>query len=565
MDALKKPKVSLNDDVLSLIFEINCDPFLESDALNNLRRYSQVSRAWRNLAFQSPGLWGRLIDLDELNRLNSRFWADEIVRRAGTTSFLWVKGTYIQREIVADWHKGPDGVNRMTRTSRPHFLSELLFTFVNANWKRVERFSVTIAPNSLDASRWSVLFSHPSPNLREFVLTGVTGGIGEHMGNVSIFSNDAPLLTRFVDSDAGFSIHNASWLPHIRSLTLPSHQTLQDSLLALQMTPLLEDLQFSIAGAKRPDDDIDQSMILSEPIELAFSKQVKVSASIKDCIDLLASVVLAPGCKLDVKCRSVRESPSSSACMDALFNLSKAFFPAGRSFELEIVIRIGFPEPDEVIWALMGHIPTHFSMEILIKGCPLTLNIAGSMGHINGTLPLALPDIVNVNALILDLRVTCKCSVHQRSGMEDFPDDYCQYFPVFALGLILRLASNTESLTCTADGVCHIAALQKMAHGGHTQPFLPLLQVLKVSAARDEDHIVKILLPFLRMRRAMNHTIARLDLTVGSLRIKDGQTLPDLIQMLDEFVGMEVLWRDAGSNTVRKHVCRIGKPKPGEK
>ena len=169
--------------------------------------HSQVSHAWRNLALGSPHLWGRVIDLNEFTWLHSRTWADEVVRRAGTASSLWIRGTFTKREIMAQWFKLPDGTNCMREVSEPHYFPDFFFQFVTCNWSRVERFVVTIGPDSLDPPRWSALLTLPSPNLREFMLSRGLNAMEKEVITDRILFKSAPRLTKFTDHNIGFNIH----------------------------------------------------------------------------------------------------------------------------------------------------------------------------------------------------------------------------------------------------------------------------------------------------------------------------------------------------------------------
>ncbi|KDR70523.1 hypothetical protein GALMADRAFT_144794 [Galerina marginata CBS 339.88] len=78
-------------DILSLIFDINAEVPSIKDALTFTRIYSQVCRAWRGAALDSTFIWGKLIDLDVLDK-GADEWRSEVVKRSGDSP-LWIKAT----------------------------------------------------------------------------------------------------------------------------------------------------------------------------------------------------------------------------------------------------------------------------------------------------------------------------------------------------------------------------------------------------------------------------------------------------------------------------------------
>ena len=85
------PVHSLHDDLLWKIFSINANMFIDEGALTTTRLTSQVCQSWRSNLLNTTALWGRLIDFDSLHGLKGTEWAEELVRRSGT-SLLWIKG-----------------------------------------------------------------------------------------------------------------------------------------------------------------------------------------------------------------------------------------------------------------------------------------------------------------------------------------------------------------------------------------------------------------------------------------------------------------------------------------
>jgi len=82
------PISKCTDDVLLKIFSINgdinrpfyCEKVHETSPISITRRSSQVCKEWRQLILRSPSLWGKLLDLNDLNPGIGR-WREEVLRR----------------------------------------------------------------------------------------------------------------------------------------------------------------------------------------------------------------------------------------------------------------------------------------------------------------------------------------------------------------------------------------------------------------------------------------------------------------------------------------------------
>ncbi|KAJ3508572.1 hypothetical protein NLJ89_g5685 [Agrocybe chaxingu] len=181
----------LGDDILWSTFMLNADmdqdiPRIEFDALSQwepraltiARDTSHVCRSWRAIILSSPSIWGKLIDVDYLCRLNPR-WSEEIMRRTADAP-LTVKGY--------SFHHSDD-----TPTV---FLAGVL----SSRWDRVEKIELIVWELSPFVERcWSMLCK-PSPSLKTFVCRANSGNkqpYGVNDVGRKILGGFTPRLTSF--------------------------------------------------------------------------------------------------------------------------------------------------------------------------------------------------------------------------------------------------------------------------------------------------------------------------------------------------------------------------------
>ncbi|KDR66056.1 hypothetical protein GALMADRAFT_273768, partial [Galerina marginata CBS 339.88] len=86
----KSPITMLHFDILREIFLFNANIFTKRKCIETTRLSSQVCHSWRSLILKSPTIWGRLLELSELELSTDR-WREEVLRRSGN-SLLWVRG-----------------------------------------------------------------------------------------------------------------------------------------------------------------------------------------------------------------------------------------------------------------------------------------------------------------------------------------------------------------------------------------------------------------------------------------------------------------------------------------
>ncbi|KAJ3512914.1 hypothetical protein NLJ89_g3249 [Agrocybe chaxingu] len=192
----------LPPEILCLVFKANANMeshpqtlFFDSDtatALGDTLFASRVCKLWRVLILGSPSLWGGLVDVDYLMRLNP-VGRDEVVRRTGN-ALLSIRGSVAGTE------------------SYDFIIPPLL-----ANWKRIETLSITIPDNTFpDPSKpgWEPLY-WSATNLRSFsfVLYRCPERVNPVGFGPGLFNNDAPRLRVF----------ESPCLPDPRDLTSSKH------------------------------------------------------------------------------------------------------------------------------------------------------------------------------------------------------------------------------------------------------------------------------------------------------------------------------------------------------
>ncbi len=118
---------TLHNDVLLHIFEFNGDMFTDCDALRTARMTTQVCRPWRYLMLETPSLWAKLVDMDEIYLLRNQKWQNELIQRGGDAP-LWIRAENIQDDNIYNKdHPCYDDVE--------WFFDRL----VTDNWHRIER------------------------------------------------------------------------------------------------------------------------------------------------------------------------------------------------------------------------------------------------------------------------------------------------------------------------------------------------------------------------------------------------------------------------------------------
>jgi len=170
--------------------------FHKQHRLTTTRITSQVCRQWRQVVLSSTKMWGRLILIESRQKIE---WIEEVMRRAGPTSLLWIE--FNSLGLLGHYE------------SRLSLLSRIL-----QDWNRIE--SLTIITRS---GLWSNILdprTTSAPVLRSFYIIDPNFLIWDEAVDVipgNLFSNSAPHLSTFFCT--GFSIYsNKNLLSNLKTL-----------------------------------------------------------------------------------------------------------------------------------------------------------------------------------------------------------------------------------------------------------------------------------------------------------------------------------------------------------
>ncbi|KAF8874700.1 hypothetical protein CPB84DRAFT_1966904 [Gymnopilus junonius] len=216
---MSRRQVNLDADVLLLIFEMNTNIFTDRRALTTTRLSSQVCRTWRSTILDSTVLWGRLIDMDSLDR-GGEEWRHEVLRRSGHSP-LFVKGAkslqWPEYHILCSHCKVSLCSRRGVSPSQRFFLS-----LVQNNWSRIERLSVSIGSHIADMFEpwpWQIMCSRPAPRLRVFEFHSTSIASFSHFNTKRIFGDYAPLLREFHAPYIPVK-YSSAWSHNLRSVQI---------------------------------------------------------------------------------------------------------------------------------------------------------------------------------------------------------------------------------------------------------------------------------------------------------------------------------------------------------
>ncbi|KAF8887252.1 hypothetical protein CPB84DRAFT_1523984 [Gymnopilus junonius] len=489
--------VQLNQDVLTTIFGFNADPFIDANALNNLRMCSQVCGAWRSFLLDAPYLWGHVIDLDVFSWQKSRDWCDEVVRRTGTTSSLWIKGTFVERYHI-DWVVGADAMTRIQRTQSflPDFLSSLLGT----HWSRVQRFVVSIDRRATNLQFWRAIFL-PAPRLCEFIISGYVDRINTDLDS-TLFANTAPCLTIFHPGSLNFNFQTAAWLGHLRSVSINSFSSISEVSRLLNMAPHLETLQLELPTLITEVIPMPLT-IVARPTAL---KYVKIESGMQLLTCLLRFVILPKDCSMELSVPNPFSNIPSSVAVQALSNLSNTYLSAQNVVRITVTLEV----PEAV-----------FCVRLWVDDTSLSITVREALQ--GGYSPP--PNFPN-------LGMVSNMEVKFSEKSTSFWNPRHHAFATSTLKLILLSAPSTPILFATDEGLQYILSIQRGI--GFANILLPVLQILQI------NWYSNTLFNFLRMRIRTNHPIHVLDMTT----VNHGPNLDVRYKRkLDRFVGLKLRWR----------------------
>lgn len=276
----------LNEDILRSIFLLNADSesgnevededVIVTSPLTTTRHSSQVCGYWRRLILQWPFLWGRLIDLQDLQQ-KTDFWRNEVLRRSGD-SLLCIKVN--------------DGLETFTEGG-VRFIGLLLME----HWHRAQKIDIAINTNSMaliGEVPWNSM-QQPALYLETFVISFMDRDFTPRnllSPDLALFSGQAPSLREFFSRGVAMNFP-APWLSHLRRFSLSSPiRDLTEFLNAIKEMTYVEYLSLRTGlgniHPKGPSSNLPH-------ITLPRLKELIVANDIGTCSTLVECITPPPG------------------------------------------------------------------------------------------------------------------------------------------------------------------------------------------------------------------------------------------------------------------------------
>ncbi|KAF8877239.1 hypothetical protein CPB84DRAFT_1752223 [Gymnopilus junonius] len=222
--------LQLPSDIILDVFFLNTNIFLERNCLRTTIACSQVCTSWRSLLLSTISIWGRLLHVGELLRMNDT-GKREILARTGNSP-LWVAGMLVRSGNDRDF---------------------IIHYIINANWARIEHFHLFIAkPTKIE---FEPILQRPAPSLRSFDFSShrwplaIFGSTQKRL----LFFGQAPLL-RVVAVDGLEPALSTLCLRRLRQLSISHSTSVLKVLTWLQSALLLESLEVCLGGSVMLDD-----------------------------------------------------------------------------------------------------------------------------------------------------------------------------------------------------------------------------------------------------------------------------------------------------------------------
>ncbi|KAF9475196.1 hypothetical protein BDN70DRAFT_270676 [Pholiota conissans] len=503
------------------------------------RRSSQVCRLWRDIILASPMIWGRCLDIDILE--HSQTWADEVLRRAGNSALLAVRGLGVQTELG---HVEQGFARRVIREC----------------WERIMVLDIEPTWDMLRDAGVQDSLCRPAPNLREFYLYGDAGGGSmPFSSDARLFGGQALMLTRlYIGEDVlpqslvwpSRQLFESS---HLRSLTIRdtvriSGRELLDS--CRQML-CLEELSLNISSLTRVPEG---STSLSSSVSLPQLESLWIYSSCLEVYpDFLRHLIARPRKRrVLVQCHSFPVYDSDTlqtyarAIHDTLRRDMSSFFgdtaKPGDINYLEVSL-----SSDYVCFAATRHGRMEESdtyTRVVFEGTSLLLPPAAEIQNSLATIMVSLP----LPSTICEFRFTF------------FPSPMLDNLP--PLSPLFAALGSVRTLRVSLDALAYIT--EKME--SNDRVFFPSLKFVAL------DDMTSFLEPyepgnassppeklcsFFVLRVYMSHPVEVLDLTKSILDVGD-------ITVLETFSGLRVVWRRVSRSRrhirVMEYICGSGDP-----
>ncbi|KJA24798.1 hypothetical protein HYPSUDRAFT_38459 [Hypholoma sublateritium FD-334 SS-4] len=277
---------TLNNDVLLHIFAFNADMFADNKALYGTCFTAQVCSQWRSLMFDTPSLWGKLIDMDEIYCARTLDWGHDLIRRSGAAP-LWIKADSLQ--ILRQRYKPP--VAEKSETFARFFSSVLA-----GNWSRIQKLVIHADLSILGLTR--SMLCVPAPQLERFEapLKDETAPVelqDKDTVNTPLFAWNAPMLRRFY-AWGHVVDHHAPWLRHLHFINLDKTYSVLDALTVLAATYDLQDLEIR-------DITIGDISTPFPSVTLLHLNSLQYCGRMLQCASLLHHLHIPLGCSLAIQ------------------------------------------------------------------------------------------------------------------------------------------------------------------------------------------------------------------------------------------------------------------------
>ncbi|KAF9552325.1 hypothetical protein CPC08DRAFT_293936 [Agrocybe pediades] len=294
-DDLLLPICSMASCIQAIPFELLQETFLKNtelddiqhDRLTTARFCSQVCRSWRSILLQSPRVWGRLLDLDYLEKSKSA-WKKELVSRIGDAP-IWMEGRIRQSTY------------------------SVVVSVLEKKWQNVQILQLRGSLEQYPTADWSFL-GRAAPNLeRLFIHFPDPWDITPKYSSI-LFNNAAPKLRQFEFSAAFQLDASAPWFSNLHTLILSTEKTVTDILTMLKATPRLEHLHILRHCVITEED----ARIFQ--IDLPCLKFLHLAwAECSEVVPFLESISPSPRCLLSLEKYAAVTTHGSTSVMRKMF------------------------------------------------------------------------------------------------------------------------------------------------------------------------------------------------------------------------------------------------------
>ncbi|KIM42073.1 hypothetical protein M413DRAFT_410679 [Hebeloma cylindrosporum] len=319
------PISKCTDDVLLKIFSIGGDiyrdrrPFAKrahkTSPISITRRSSQVCKGWRQLILGSPSLWGKLLDLNDLNTGSDR-WRKEVLSR--------VKQAMLHVKVDLE-------------PSQPAAMA-LLFDILHEKWPTIRNLEVSILRRGdYDDKRWLAIH-RPTENLRSITLDFLRD-VPEPLRSTHnvLFSGRAPSLKFVTIRHMNFQLP-AQWFPQLYTFQRLGQCRTSQLMESMSSMPFLEYLELFELGS----DDAE----FGRTISLPRLKLLVISGQFAACLRVLSHLTVSPGCGLEIDWSNHREDTITDADLFAasqvLTQYCKSYFKVHIPTSIKMSIRWTF-------------------------------------------------------------------------------------------------------------------------------------------------------------------------------------------------------------------------------